>query len=264
MPNKEFLEKFPLYRKFDIDLPLLTDQVEKVTIKMWCPTCKSDQTFLMVNEYWERFDHVNYPLQAIDLRLDYACAHCQEFHRIFFIKIDAKRQSIIKIGQYPAWDIESDEYIDSLLGKKAELYKKGLICESQGYGIAAFAYYRRIVEEVIDSLLEEIKDLIEGEEKEKYLAALKQTKETPIAANKIALVKDLLPPILRPEGMNPLNTLYSILSGGLHTQSEDECLDIAMQIREVLSYMVSQVASTRQASKSFTASMRSLLEKKKK
>ena len=58
-----------------------------------------------------------------------------------------------KVGQSPAWDIVMDKELESLLGDHAYFYKSGLICESQRYGIGAFAYYRRIVEEVIDELL---------------------------------------------------------------------------------------------------------------
>ena len=49
---------------------------------------------------------------------------------------------------------------------------KGLVSESQGYGIGAFAYYRRIVEEIIDEMLKQIGDLISGVDKERYAAAL--------------------------------------------------------------------------------------------
>ena len=54
--------------------------------------------------------------------------------------------------------------------------KRGLICESQSYGIEAFAHFRRVVEELIDSLLNDIADLMSGDEKEKYLQALEQAK----------------------------------------------------------------------------------------
>ncbi|MDZ7680350.1 MAG: hypothetical protein U5J63_01245 [Fodinibius sp.] len=93
-------------------------------------------------------------------------------------------------------------------------YKKGLICESQGYGIGAFSYYRRIVED-IDDLLDEISSLLKGEELDKYQEALQKTKKTNVTQDKIELVKDLLPQILRPDNMNPLSTLHSTLSEGL-------------------------------------------------
>src|SRR5665647_904692 len=106
----------------------------------------------------------------------------------------------MKIGQFPAWEIAGEPNVEKLLGKHAGYYKKGQVCESQGYGIGAFGYYRRIVEEVIDELLDEISELISGDELAKYKEALVKTKATIVTAEKIELVKDLLPTILRPEG----------------------------------------------------------------
>src|SRR5271163_2712540 len=107
-------------------------------------------------------------------------------------------------GQFPAWSIDGDPALLKLLGGYGAYYKKGLICESQAYGIGAFGYYRRIVEEVIDTLLDDIAGLLAGEELAKYQEALQKTKATIVTQEKIDLVKDLLPPILRPAGMNPL------------------------------------------------------------
>jgi hypothetical protein len=137
-----------------------------------------------------------------------------------------------------------------------------LVCESQSYGIGAFAYYRRIVEEIINELLDEITDLIPEAEKPAYEEALAKAKETRVTQDKIDLVKDLLPPILRPDGMNPLGVLHSALSEGLHGQTDEHCLELAEQLRQVLVFLVNQVSATRTAAKSFTASMRTLLDKK--
>jgi hypothetical protein len=170
----------------------------------------------------------------------------------------------MKVGQFPAWDIEGDPNIERLLGPRSDYYSKGLICESQSYGIGAFGYYRRIVEEIIDELLDEISCLLVDAELAKYQEALQQTKRTVGAQEKIDLVKDLLPPILRPNGMNPLATLHSALSEGLHADSDEACLEYAGTCREVLVFLVTQVAATGAASRSFTESMRKLLERKAK
>ena len=168
----------------------------------------------------------------------------------------------MKIGQFPAWEIEPDETISLMLGEHADYYKKGLVCESQGYGIGAFAYYRRIVEEIIDQLLSEIADLLAGSDRESYLIALEKTKQTRVTQEKIDLVKDLLPPILRPAGMNPLGVLHHALSEGLHAESDERCIELAASIRQIIVFLAHQVAASRAASRTFTESMRKLLEKK--
>lgn len=151
-----------------------------------------------------------------------------------------------------------------MLGDHADYYKKGLICESQSYGIGAFSYYRRVVEEIIDELLNEIADLMTGEERDRYLEALEQTKKTKITHDKIDLVKDLLPPILRPNEMNPLSVLHDVLSQGLHRESDEHCIELAMTVREALVFLVNQVAASRAAAASFTESMRKLLDRRTK
>jgi hypothetical protein len=265
MPSKEFIEKYPLYRKFKFDTrPSTLDKVPKVKINMSCPVCKSNQTYVMTNQYYENSPYMNYPSENVAVRLAYICTHCEKFERLFFVKIGSDKSGswLMKVGQYPAWEIAGEPNIEKLLGAHSGYYKKGLICESQGYGIGAFGYYRRIVEETIDEMLNEIADLLSGDELVKYNDALAKTKETIVTAEKIELVKDLLPPILRPEGMNPLATLHSALSQGLHAESDDECLDLAQHCREALAFLVNQVAASKETAKSFTSSMRKILDKK--
>jgi len=262
MPNKEFLETYPLYKKFAFDVPIYMEKIPEVTINMACPKCSSNQTFLLRNRYYENCEYSNFPSLGVTFRLLYLCGHCQDFNRIFLVKISNDRSGFTKVGQYPAWDIKGEPNIERLLGAHAAYYKRGLICESQGYGIGAFGYYRRITEEIIDGLLDEIADLLVGEDQDKYIEALEQTKKTTITQDKIDLVKDLLPPILRPEGMNPLSTLHSTLSEGLHAKSDEDCLESAEACREILVFLVNQISSSKAASKGFTDSMRKLLDKK--
>lgn len=263
MPDEAFLEQYALYRKFSVEeMPSTMDGLPRVRIKMACPACNSEQTFAMTNEYWEHSGYVNTPLRGKVIRMVYLCGHCQEFERVFYVKADESGEWFMKVGQYPAWDISGDLEVERLLGEHASLYKKGLICESQAYGLASFAYYRRIVEEVIDDLLDEISGLIGESELPMYEAALEKTKSTTVTQEKIELVKDLLPPILRPDGTNPLTALHSALSEGLHAGADEDCLEQAAVVRDILVYFVNQVARTRAASREFTDSMRKLLDRK--
>lgn len=245
-------------------MPSTIDNLPVVQINMECQSCKSNQTFVMTNKYWENHDYSNYPVDGIVLRLIYLCVHCQKFERAFFLKVDENKTWFMKIGQYPSWEIKGNSNIENLLGAHSAYYRKGLVCESQGYGIGAFGYYRRIVEEIIDGLLDEIAGLLTETELSDYQEALNRTKETTVTQEKIELVKDLLPPILHPEGMNPLSALHSALSEGLHAESDEECLEVAETCREILVFMVNQVVASKAAAKGFTSSMRKLLDKKAK
>lgn len=264
MPNKEFIETYPLYRKFKIEVPSTLNNIPLVSINMPCPTCKSKQTFLMTNQYYENFPHSKTISRGVGIRLVYLCTHCQKFERLFYVKIDENGKWLMKIGQHPAWEIKGEPNVERLLGKQSSYYIKGLVCESQGYGIGAYSYYRRIIEEIIDDLLDEISDLLSGDELAKYKHALDLTKKTIITQDKIELVKDLLPPILRPDGMNPLSTLHSMLSQGLHAESDEVCLEYAETCRKILVFLVNQISASNAASREFTESMRKLLDKKTK
>jgi hypothetical protein len=263
MPIKIFLEEYPLYKKFKTSpIPSTLDKIPKVRINMDCPTCKSSQTFTMRNEYYSGYHYANYPSAGAGVKLAYVCTHCENFERLFVVKININESWFMKVGQFPSWEISGEPNLEKLLGVHSGYYKKGLVCESQGYGIGAFGYYRRIVEETIDEMLNEIAGLISGSDLEIYNEALAKTKATIVTSEKIELVKDLLPTILRPEGMNPLAALHSALSQGLHAESDEECLELAQHCREVLVFLVNQVAASKETAKSFTTSMRKLLDKK--
>jgi len=265
MPNKEFLEHYPLYKKLVLkSFPEYLNQLPKVPISMYCYNCDSIQTYNLSSEYFKGFGHANYPTQGVIIRCDYLCMHCKKVEREFFVKIAEDKTWIMKVGQFPAWEISGEPNIEKMLGDYKSYYKKGLICESQGYGIGAFGYYRRIVEEIIDQLLEDITELLSGEEKDKYLTVLEKTKKTIVAQDKIELVKELLPPVLRPDGMNPLQTLHSVLSEGLHARSDEECLEYSDQCRTILIFLVNQISVSKQSSRSFSESMRKILEKRAK
>ena len=264
MPNREFLETYPLYRKFTMKVPSTVDKLPKPAIHMDCLVCKSAQTFNVLHEYHRTsgLEYANDATQGEVLRIVYACTSCGDFGRYFFVKLDS--EYVMKVGQEPPWDISVDRALQQLLGKRVSYYKKGLICESQTYGIGAFGYYRRIVEEIIDELLEHVPDVMTGEDRQKYLEGLELVKQTKVTEEKIQLVKDLLPPILRPEGLNPLSILHDVLSEGLHAESDDRCIELAMQVREVLVFLVNQIEQSKVAGKNFTENMRRLLDRKRK
>ncbi len=281
MPDSEFLEKHQLYRKFDFQFskPLL-EKIEKVNINMHCSKCQNMRTFNMTNNYSTFLDgNLTYriqfksqplysgynliPKEGLVTWLTYKCASCNTFTRHFFIEMNSNDNFIRKVGQLPPWDIQPDKELQSILGDYIGYYKNGLICESQGYGIGAYAYYRRIIEEIIDSLLEQIGSLIEQGENIQYMEALERTKQTNITQEKIKLVYDLLPPILNPEEFNPLKTLHQVLSEGVHGRSDDACLKDAEVLRETTLFLVKAVLRSIKEKKEFTDKMRKLLERQR-
>jgi len=262
--NKEFLEEYSLFRKFNLDVPSTMDNIPKPPINMVCRNCGNNQTFNMVNEYYEFNHYSNVPSADEKVRLLYECQSCRQFKRQFDVYISQDLDFIYKFGQYPEWEIKMDKNLENALGKHSKTFRKGLVCESQGYGIGAFAYYRRITEEIIDELLDSITDLVDEANKAEYKEALEKTKRTRVTQDKIDLVKDLLPSILKPNGMNPLGVLHSELSEGLHAETDQACLENASHIKSILTFLINQIIQSKESAKGFTESMKSLLEKKSK
>jgi hypothetical protein len=245
MPNKEFLEEYSLFRKFKTPVPRTLNLFPQPPINMHCEVCNSAQTFNMTNNIWEFHAFMNVPAADTKIRLLYECQSCRKFTRQFQIYVSPDLDYFYKFGQYPEWEIKLDKNLEKTLGQHAKTFRKGLVCESQGYGIGAFAYFRRITEEIIDELLYSISDLIDVEHKDKYLAALEATKKTRVTQEKIDLVKDLLPSILRPNGVNPLGVLHSELSEGLHANADENCLENASHIKDILTFFINQIITSK-------------------
>jgi hypothetical protein len=264
MINKEFLEDYSLFRKLKVDKGV-NDLREwrKIPVNMYCHVCSSQQTFNMTNEFYHLGNGANnFNAKNRVLDLQYLCDSCKGFNRRFFVHINDDLDTLYKVGQYPEWEIKMDRNLEKTLGKHSTNFKKGLVCESQGYGIGAFSYYRRITEDIIDELLDSISDLIEEEHKKEYEKALEKAKTTRVTQEKIDIVKDLLPTILKPNGMNPLGVLHSELSEGLHAATDESCLENANHIKSILIFLINQIIQSKESAKSFTTSIKSLLDKK--
>jgi hypothetical protein len=147
MPNKEFLETYPLYKKFRTYFtgPTSLCMLPKPAINMFCNNCNSVQTYNMINEYNELDDTGNATASGNILRAQYICSACKpivfemdkkiEFFLRFDVDIDDKdsemsHQKLIveKVGQYPPWSIEIDKGLKKELGQYEKLFRKGLIC----------------------------------------------------------------------------------------------------------------------------------------
>lgn len=287
MITKLFLETYPLLRKLHITYDKYYHDnygnvkgsiynLPKPALNMFCRVCNSMQTFNMENEFRHfSVDKITNhdPLEKV-FEMRYICASCKKYRYIFYVEfgIDKKPSHkaekfggwIRKIGQLPPWEIDIDKNLEKVLGSDSDLYKKGLVNESQSYGIGAYSYFRRITENIIDELLESILPIIDPEDREKYREALEKVKETRATVKKIELIQDLLPVSLQPNGYNPLKSLHSALSDGLHNKMDDECLESADTIKTVLIYLLEEIRSRNEKASKFTEKMKKLLGEKTK
>jgi len=290
---REFLEKKPLYspQKFELpefDTPF-TDlsqiefdrrftnlsQIEfdrlfadLAQIEMECPTCKRSRPFgrqrIRLGDDYSEDDYPGdyYPVEKLASRIYpfwFKCLSCSSSEYTFFIEVDIEKSKISKVGQSPPWSINLDKDIDRFLEDDADFFKKALICESQGYGIAAFSYYRRVLENSIGKILENLRSLLEmqgssSENIEQIDKALKGT----VMDERIKIAKDAIPNSLTPNGMNPLAIIYDTLSAGIHRLSEEECLKNSKYIRVALSHLIKILTQQNEEQRAFLEAIKSL------
>src|SRR5206468_2468260 len=107
--------------------------------------------------------------------------------------------------------------------------------ENQGFGIGAFAYYRRLVEDLKNGLINEIiKTCGKVHNAAGFIPILEKARNETQFSKAIEEIGDAIPDALRIDGHNPLTLLHQALSRDLHTASDDDCLEAASAIRVVL------------------------------
>ena len=136
--------------------------------------------------------------------------------------------------------------LERALGEHANLYKLGLACEGESFGIGAFAYYRRIVEQLIDGFVEAKAKRLPEEERADFRAKVIEARHNS-PKDILALVKEEIPAGAVPDGTNPLAFLYGKFSAGIHSKTDEQCMAEVESLRDVLEGFVDQLEGERKA-----------------
>lgn len=179
----------------------------------------------------------------------FTCVSCGESEREYHVQqiVDGETTRLQKYGELPRKQLERNPVLQRFLKDDLDNYEKAVVCLSNGYGVAAFAYFRRVAENNIDGLL----DLVQEDAKSsgadnKITAALAELRKNSPMNKKIKIANHALPAYLNPDGVNPLSRLYEVLSEGVHNLPEEECLNKANATSECLAYLVSELASRKE------------------
>jgi len=172
--------------------------------------------------------------------LTYVCSNCREGRKIFSLLI--KRESedstdalAYKFGEQPNYGPPVPARLTRLLGDKREIFLQGRLCENQGLGIAAFVYYSRAVENHKNQILDEIIGFAQKVGAPPgMIKTLGDAKKQKHFKKAFQSVKDAVPSALLINGHNPLLLLDSALSGDVHQQTDESCLELAHDVRVVL------------------------------
>jgi hypothetical protein len=149
--------------------------------------------------------------------------------------IDTKVVDAAKLGEWPPFAPPTPSRVNSLIGPDRDLFFKGRASEREGLGVGAFAYYRRIVENQKNRLLDGVIQVARlTSAPDDAISRLDAAKSETQFAKAVEMVKDAVPRALFINGRNPLTILHAALSRNLHTASDSECLQDAYAVRLVL------------------------------
>ncbi len=170
--------------------------------------------------------------------LVYVCRNCNRQRKLFALLFRLTRPSegsAYKLGEFPVFGPPIPARVISLIGPDRELFIRGRRSENQGLGIGAFAYYRRVVENQWQRLVNEILRVAKRlNSPAPMIQALEAASVETKFSKAVDDVKDAIPSVLLIDGHNPLTLLHRALSEGLHDRSDEDCLQLAASIRVLL------------------------------
>ncbi|OFV91129.1 MAG: hypothetical protein A3H28_06830 [Acidobacteria bacterium RIFCSPLOWO2_02_FULL_61_28] len=178
----------------------------------------------------------------------FVCRNCKETHKTYALRCSLNQDGVtgelFKFGEDPPFGPPIPARVITLIGPERGYFIKGYKAENQGLGIAAYAYYRRVVENQKNRIFDEIIRVSEkiGAPKE-VLDDLNAAKEETQFSKAIGVIKHGIPQTLLVNGHNPLTLLHSALSEGLHAQTDEQCLELATSIRVVLTDLAERLGN---------------------
>lgn len=262
-----FIEDFPLYKTLTIKFK---DAAPALALPMgfkgmaFSGICPEDgrQTFKMRaeppklfsavaarfgpgNPYDDKFEFMDHSGQYNYFQHYSAqCQHCLKFSLNYLLYINSSSDGNIyfrKVGQFPPFEIAPDlDLIKYLSEEDKQNYKKALICLSQNYGMGAFAYLRRIVQNEIEKIVMDLSK-IDRPESQKIRDQIATYKKDHQMEKLISAIGPYMPSSFNGLGENPLKYLYSQLSGGIHEFTDDECANKADSINTVLIFVIKRL-----------------------
>lgn len=220
----DFIMNGALYSKIELSVDEKIE-ISNITsllsgLDLYCSNCRANKTFIYKEKstnrlmgYFQRTPNSNAYYDDI-ISITYLCPSCFKKIYVEFLFID---NSMMKIAQYPSLsDVSRDELKQFQKSKiiDPEYFKeiqKANVCAGEGYFVAAFTYMRRVFENLIKNIFKDNQTEIGLD----YAEFVKKRTD-----DKIKIIKDYLP--IDDDIYNPL---FSLLSEGIHSLTEEECAD---------------------------------------
>ncbi len=268
------LETWPIYRKLHYRG---AEDCKELPENLWmfCSRCKGVQRWS--REILSRVATGPGTSHRIEHRVGFAdvsyeCQNCPEypsFVRYNFHWVSRGKHTdptdrtweFSKVGQWPPLEERVPDSLEKVLDKDdLAFYRNALRMRNHNLGIAAVAYLRRVVENKINDVLDVLAEAAQEHDfAAEELKKIKEAKSSYRFDDKIEYAAKLLPPHLRPKGKpNPIDVLHGLASEGLHSKSEEECIDIFDKVRKVFEYVFGNLNVQIEEARAFVKSLEGL------
>jgi hypothetical protein len=244
---KAFLETAPLYSWREFKKPFANRSSLWISeIDAYCDVCEQLRPFQDLRSRGGGTGMAFNALKSGTSYFTFSCVSCRKAHREYLVEqvLDDENIRIQKYGELPRSKLVRNRVLQKFLKDDLDNYEKAIVCLSHEYGVAAFAYLRRIVENNINALLDLVQEDAQSSSSDKaILDALGDLRKDAPMSEKIKIANLALPTHLKPDGLNPLGRLYQVLSEGVHSLHDAECLQKAKETSDCLAFLVSELAS---------------------
>ncbi len=270
----EFLESTPPNQNVEVpDLAEIKyvgtrkiDAIRKPELQLHCSNerCNGTRFFRCISVSPEELsaDRISF------IYFKYRCSNCQTDIKIFAIgaHLNSDYESsgrCFKFGEIPPYGPPTPSKLIELIGPDREEFLQGRRCENQGLGVGSFTYYRRVVENQRDRILGKILKVSEmiGAPKDNIDVLRAAMKETQFNKS-LSMVKDVMPESLLINGHNPITLLHSALSEGIHSLSDEQCLELASSVRVVLGELSERLGQALKDEAELTKALSTLMNRK--
>ena len=266
MTLEEFLRDIPPTKSEIVEFSGIeyVDRIFQIQLRdtlMYCENCEG-----------ERFFNGN-TIKSIsgktlqNLYIHYICKNCNAYIKMYAVSIKIHSNSegeIYKYGEFPPFGPPTPSKLINLIGPDRELFLVGRRAENQDMGIGAFTYYRRVLENQKNRIIDEmIKVLKKYDTEESIINKFEKAKDETQFSNAIETIKDVLPKILLIDNHNPLSLIHTALSNGIHAQTDEECLELATSIRVLLIELADRMNGVLKEKKDLKEAVSKLLKPKK-
>jgi hypothetical protein len=215
--------------------PSAAPVLNKPRLKLFCPDdfCGGVRFFdahqtqkVALSEKWSR------------AFLHYSCSNCRSRSKIFAVmarwNVVADEGEAVKVGEWPPFGPPVSARVMSIAGRSKALFLMGCRAEMQGLGIGAMIYYRRVVENqknhIIDEIIRVARRTHSSEPQIEKLKAAGGEKEFKKA---VEIISDAIPQVLLINGYNPLALLEQALTRGSSAAKDHDALRLAAAIRKI-------------------------------